>query len=48
MTTEWTRLPTCDLCTRAAIWRHPLGGLRCGKCPRPEAAPAKAKKARGR
>ena len=27
--------PTCDLCDSRAVWRHPKGGLRCRKCPRP-------------
>lgn len=26
----------CDLCGRVAIWEHPLGGFRCGSCPRPK------------
>jgi hypothetical protein len=36
----WERYerPTCDLCYRAPQWRHPLGGLRCDECPRPEAS----------
>lgn len=35
----WAKLPpppTCDLCDRRAVWAHPAGGLRCGKCPRPK------------
>lgn len=35
----WAKLPPppqCDLCDRRAVWAHPAGGLRCGKCPRPE------------
>jgi hypothetical protein len=38
---KWAKLPppppppTCDLCDRRAVWAHPAGGLRCGKCPRP-------------
>ncbi len=38
----WSKLPppppspTCDLCDRRAVWKHPAGGLRCGRCPRPE------------
>ena len=33
---EWNRIVMpCDLCGRRAIWEHPEGGLRCGKCPRP-------------
>ncbi len=26
---------TCDLCSKPPVWRHPAGGLRCGKCQRP-------------
>ena len=34
---EWKKIKRpCDLCARQAIWEHPAGGLRCGKCPRPE------------
>lgn len=35
--TGWSKLSRakCDLCNRAAIWRHIEGGLRCGKCDRP-------------
>lgn len=30
----WVRLdrPLCDLCGRFALWCHPDGGLRCGRC----------------
>jgi hypothetical protein len=33
----WERIqpPRCDLCNNVAQWRHPKGGLRCRKCPRP-------------
>jgi hypothetical protein len=33
----WHRIkfPTCDLCTKRAVWEHPEGGLRCETCPRP-------------
>lgn len=38
---SWAKLklpppPTCDLCDRRAVWAHPAGGLRCGRCPRPD------------
>jgi hypothetical protein len=44
--TEWKKLPkvtypTCDICGKKAIWSHWLGGLRCGKCPRPSAPTAR-------
>lgn len=29
-------VPACDYCTSPAKWKHPLGGMRCGRCPRPE------------
>lgn len=32
---EKIHLWACDLCTKVAVWRHPKGGLRCRKCPRP-------------
>lgn len=37
----WLRVKrlVCDLCPRLAVWRHPLGGLRCAACPRPEPRP---------
>lgn len=33
----WRRIqfPRCDTCSKPAVWRHPAGGLRCDKCPRP-------------
>jgi hypothetical protein len=33
----WERIehPRCDLCDNKAEWRHPKGGIRCRKCPRP-------------
>jgi hypothetical protein len=36
---EWIAIqpPKCDLCKKVAVWRHPLGGLRCKSCPRPAA-----------
>lgn len=36
---EWVKIPppvTCDLCEKGVVWAHPLGGLRCDSCPRPE------------
>lgn len=27
--------PSCDLCPKHAVFRHPRGGLRCYYCPRP-------------
>lgn len=34
---RWYKLehPVCDICFRRAVWAHPAGGLRCGRCPRP-------------
>lgn len=39
---EWEKfIPTpptyniCDICPKPAIWRHPLGGFRCGQCRKP-------------
>lgn len=39
--TTWVKLkpqppPVCDICDEIAVWKHPQGGLRCAKCPRPE------------
>ena len=36
--TQWTIVEPllCDVCHEKATWRHPLGGLRCETCPRPE------------
>ena len=36
--TQWTLVepPLCDVCGQKAAWAHPLGGLRCETCPRPE------------
>lgn len=34
---KWEKIGDCDLCPRAAVYRHPAGGLRCQACPRPEA-----------
>jgi hypothetical protein len=33
---EWRKIipPQCDGCGRRAIWQHPAGGLRCGRCPK--------------
>jgi len=33
----WERFSpvACDLCDSIAVWRHPDGGYRCRKCPRP-------------
>jgi hypothetical protein len=35
---QWTLItpPRCDACDSIATWKHPLGGLRCNTCPRPE------------
>ena len=35
---KWVKIRPrqCDLCENVAVWAHPLGGLRCGVCPRPE------------
>lgn len=33
---EPIEIVTCDLCNRAARFRHTLGGVRCDKCPKPE------------
>ena len=35
---QWTRVhkPCCDVCGKRAEFAHPLGGLRCKTCPRPE------------
>lgn len=37
MTIGWTpiEMQRCDICDRAAVWKHHYGGLRCGACPRP-------------
>lgn len=37
-TTQWTAIetPLCDICGDSAKFRHPLGGLRCWSCRRPE------------
>jgi hypothetical protein len=36
--TQWTIVEPklCDVCGKRAAWRHPLGGLRCETCPRPD------------
>lgn len=36
----WKRITpaACDICDETAIWAHPLGGLRCGNCPKPWAS----------
>ena len=36
--TQWTIVEPllCDVCGQKAAWAHPLGGLRCETCPRPE------------
>jgi hypothetical protein len=26
----------CDICDALAVWKHPDGGYRCERCPRPE------------
>jgi hypothetical protein len=26
----------CDICNKLAVWSHPMGGLRCKTCPRPD------------
>ena len=33
---DWQKIirVRCDLCPRAAIWKHSNGGFRCGQCPR--------------
>jgi hypothetical protein len=39
---EWIRFDqiaprvACDLCVKEARWKHPAGGFRCAKCPRPK------------
>jgi hypothetical protein len=37
MNSQWTliNLPRCDACDSIAMWKHPLGGLRCNTCQRP-------------
>jgi hypothetical protein len=34
----WTKIEPdrCDLCSEVARWKHPKGGRRCNKCPRPK------------
>jgi hypothetical protein len=34
---QWETIesPKCDLCESDARYRHPLGGLRCVRCPKP-------------
>jgi hypothetical protein len=41
LSTAWRRIeptppPRCDICDMTATWEHPMGGLRCDACPRPE------------
>lgn len=39
--TGWRKIQrSCDLCNANAVWEHPEGGLRCGKCPCPESTPS--------
>jgi len=40
---QWQRINQirCDLCSAIAIWEHPMGGLRCNYCPRPDLAPVR-------
>jgi hypothetical protein len=35
---QWVviEVPLCDVCGAHAKYRHPLGGLRCSTCPRPD------------